>query len=444
MKENTMQNDTSAIREIVGALYRALREQDVPAMRTLCPADITRPHANATVYEHEDTLARLLGYPEAPLLAPSEPDITVSGDAAELQPFRITTLHESRSITLSFRKEDGVWGIASCEIGPEEHVEQGLPGLGAPFVSLTESWAATALGWAQTVLRENPPQGGDPSLRAHAHLMMDQVLHLNSSTGLAALREFVHSTMDRAVEEMQTTEVTEGACIWKLYNHGWVIKTANHCWVHDLYQGPGNAAMTPEHVDAILGMAEAVFCSHWHGDHISIPVIRRALERGIPVHTPQLPDGNTALRENLNNILDFSGVPRSIAIPGPFEEGDIGGLHFRAYPGHQDELPNTVFMVEADGMTTLQTGDQYNEEDYRWLREIGDEGKVDVFLPWMVELDRLVDAVRPRVVIPGHQNELGHLFEHREPYDQAYEKLRKLDGESYVLSWGEMVRIGKK
>ena len=52
-------------------------------------------------------------------------------------------------------------------------------------------------------------------------------------------------------------------------------------------------------------------------------------------------------------------------------------------------------------------------------------------------MDRVVSGVRPALVIPGHENELGHMFEHREPYDQAYEKMRKLECDWRVVTWGE-------
>ena len=311
---------------------------------------------------------------------------------------------------LSFRRGDDGWRVEKCRLEPSGPIEEGLPGLGSEFVRQTEEWAASGLAWARGTLESNPPQGGDRTLRVSAHLMLDQVLHLNSSTSLHAVRDFAHRCAERAIEEMHSESVTEGAIVWKLYNHGWVVKTANHCWAHDFYEGPGGMALSARHVDGVLDAVEALFCSHWHGDHSSIPVIRRALAKGLPVFTAPTPDAakGDMLRENVNNVTDFSGVPRSISVPGPFEEGTVGGIRFRAHPGHQDELPNTIFMVQADGMTIVQTGDQYNEDDYQWLRGIGEHERVDVCLPWMVELNRLVEAVRPRVVIPGHQNELGH------------------------------------
>ena len=75
---------------------------------------------------------------------------------------------------------------------------------------------------------------------------------------------------------------------------------------------------------------------------------------------------------------------------------------------------------------------------------IGDERAVDVLLPnvWTDDLSRMIRGVRPRVLIPGHENELGHNFEHREPYAQAFEKLeQERDVEWHVLALGERVHV---
>jgi len=106
-----------------------------------------------------------------------------------------------------------------------------------------------------------------------------------------------------------------------------------------------------------------------------------------------------------------------------------------------------VYAVTADGMTFLQTGDQSNRDDFAWIDRVKDDRTVDVLLPniWTDDLPRMIRGVRPRVLIPGHENKLGHNFEHREPYAQAFEKLEgERNVEWHVLAWGERVHASAR
>jgi len=328
------------------------------------------------------------------------------------------------------------WSLLRAASCGEVPVERTLDGLGPEYVALLERWSGTALGWIDSVLVANPPDGGDRRMRRTAHLMLDEPLHLVSAPLLQSVRRFRHDRIDRAIEQMRTEQVTEGVTIWKLYNHGWVVRTANHTWVHDFYAGLEPMALTGEQVDAVLGHADALFCSHWHRDHSSQPVIERALELDVPVFvSPSAGGRHRAWTEGETGI--------TVVEPG--DRGEVGGLTYHAYPGHQGQTLNDVFVVTADGITTMQTGDQSNDDDFEaWIDSVDVEYDVDVLLPnvWTTDMNRVLRGVNPRVVIPGHENELGHNFEHREPYAQAYEKLERLETIGWhVMAWGERVHI---
>jgi hypothetical protein len=64
---------------------------------------------------------------------------------------------------------------------------------------------------------------------------------------------------------------------------------------------------------------------------------------------------------------------------------------------------------------------------------------VDVLLPngWANDLHRIVRGVNPELVIPGHENEMGHVVSHREAYSQDYERMFGLHYPFVVMTWGE-------
>ncbi|MDP6124803.1 MAG: MBL fold metallo-hydrolase, partial [Candidatus Latescibacteria bacterium] len=299
-----------------------------------------------------------------------------------------------------------------------------------------------------------PPNLGGSSttargLRQHAMLKLDETMHLIDAPTLAPVKEFFRRNIETAIEQIQREKMSNGATVWKLYNHGFVVKTENHCWAHDLVRGTGEMNMTDEQLGALIGEIDALFCSHWHGDHISSEVAKKALKEDVPVFVAPLPTGDwgEAMVERLGSARDSDGFHiLELGGSGRLATTD-GALMYHAYPGHQGELENCVFAVSADGMTIMQTGDQSNDDDFSWIDTVGDGRAVDVLLPnvWTNDMRRVITGVKPRAVIPGHENELGHSFEHREPYDQAYEKLSALDEahgiDWYVLAWGERMHI---
>jgi len=377
-------------------------------------------------------------------------EIIVDTDTAWVSPVLLRDSYGDFDCIITLLRSGGSWLITDHDylrrVAPELHTV----GLGPEYISLTERWARWNLAWCDSTLRANPPNGGDRRLRRQAHHMLDEPLHLNSAPMLQVVREYHRSRIDAAIAEMRTEIATSGAIIWKLYNHGFVVRTASHTWGHDVYEGPGEMAMRDDQVDAILGEVDALFCSHWHGDHSSSDVIQRALELGVPVMVSSFPDRDYV--RHMKQAIGFGDddtPPPGLTVVAPGSSGDVAGLAYHAYPGHQGDFTNNVFVVEADSMAIMQTGDQSNDDDFAWIDGVGDERRVDVLLPnvWTTDMTRVINGVRPRVVIPGHENEMGHNFEHREPYTQAYERLEGYERSSYqpaawyVLAWGERVHI---
>jgi len=370
---------------------------------------------------------------------------TVDGDAATVGPIMVTDLRMTELKRLVLAKVVDRWRIRAVEHVAYRPIEWGMPGLGEAYARRLDDRAGETLDWIDSVLVANPPGAGDATMRHQAIRSLDEVFHIRSAGLLDSVRAFLRKRVDRALDEMSAGgavagRVESGIGVWQLYNHGWVVETPNHRWAHDVCEGFGNVVMTEAQVDAVLDNVDAMFCSHWHRDHTSPVVLKRAVRKGLPVLvSPIQHEYAGAVLNALGDEAD--AVLEHLTVVDRGSTGEVAGLKYLAMPGHQDDLNNTMFLIEADGQTVLQTGDQWNEDDFAWIADIGDEHEVDLLLSWMVELKLYAEGVRPRVVIPGHENELGHLIEHREPYDQAFEKLRDVECDWHVMAWGERAYV---
>jgi hypothetical protein len=49
----------------------------------------------------------------------------------------------------------------------------------------------------------------------------------------------------------------------------------------------------------------------------------------------------------------------------------------------------------------------------------------------------MIRGMKPQLVITGHENELGHTIDHREPYWLTYERIKPADRPGILMTWGE-------
>jgi hypothetical protein len=84
--------------------------------------------------------------------------------------------------------------------------------------------------------------------------------------------------------------------------------------------------------------------------------------------------------------------------------------------------------------------------DYNWIDNVSENYHVDILLPpcWTNELYRIVKGFNPQLVIPGHENELGHPVDDRVPFWGDVEFLQLTNDELYKsnysviqMIWGE-------
>ncbi len=305
-----------------------------------------------------------------------------------------------------------------------------------------DEWIDRSLQWVDGILAEYPPDVPEHPVRRAALIRLDDILHIESAPSKPLVQQFYRARIKRAVREIQTTRVTNGMRVWKLYNHGFFIRTPSVSFAFDIVPGtqtPG-FAVEREMVERIADQADALLISHMHNDHASQTVVRLFLDRNKPVLAPE---GLWSGQEIAARLI----YPRrsSTAVQEIRVQGGRQTLKVIAYPGHQGApVTNNVHLVTTpEGLTVVQTGDQSGPEgpgsDFDWIAHIGSRNQVDVLMPncWTTDIQRVVRGINPRLIITGHENEMGHTVDHREDYTQTYNHLFGTRYPFIVMGWGE-------
>ena len=300
--------------------------------------------------------------------------------------------------------------------------------------------AKLALDMAGEMLQEFPPRLPEPVERRTALMLLDQVLHDTDAPKRPAVQEFLHARLQRAASEIESARVTAGARIWKLYNHGFVVRTPTVTISFDLVRAHSaraeGFAVSDEVLQRIVRQCDALFISHRHRDHADQDVAEMFLSEAKPVVAP--PEVWTGQPVHAK-VTHLNREPHTLQ-PLPVQNGKHR-LMAAVYPGHQGAtIQNNVPLVfTPEGMSFAQTGDQSNEEDFSWIDEVGKRHRVDVLMPncWTTDIVRMARGFDPELILTGHENEMGHTIDHREPYWLTYSRLQKSTFPLLVLTWGE-------
>ena len=77
-------------------------------------------------------------------------------------------------------------------------------------------------------------------------------------------------------------------------------------------------------------------------------------------------------------------------------------------------------------------------DDFAWIDGVGNNHKVDVLIPncWTTDPKRSAEGYNPKLIIPAHENELGHSIDHREAYALNYSRWN-VPYPTLFMTWGE-------
>jgi L-ascorbate metabolism protein UlaG (beta-lactamase superfamily) len=271
------------------------------------------------------------------------------------------------------------------------------------------------------------PQTGDLTVREKCFGSIDDLIMgtfppLNPDIG-----PFYTFMMQKALLEIENEVVTEGATIWQIYNHGFVVKTPSVIFGCDLFD-----FYFTEIFLELANILDAYFISHEHGDHQSMQLINAMKALGKPVVGPR----------------EFSAVSIKMN-PGSTWIG--AGMTVTAHDGLHGDMPLRQFeIITPEGFKFLHTGDNQTSETLppvtdidvlllnAWINESGT-------VPSTVGVRIAVNKMKPKVTLPGHIMELGHLWTSILPTTYR-EAIASDDGtlvsEYYILGWGERYHYG--
>ncbi|MCL4691300.1 MAG: MBL fold metallo-hydrolase [Candidatus Hydrogenedentes bacterium] len=343
------------------------------------------------------------------------------------------------------------------------------PNLDANDNAYMDRQAEALLHEVDATLTRVPPQIPEPNERKLALYLLDAVLHDVHAPNRAPVQSFYPTRLKRLADELEQRTPDEGAIIWKLYNHGFIIRTASVTLGFDLHRGVQRfrvvepAAEGRRYVDSpgfpmpddvmnrIASECDVLFISHRHADHADPSFAQAFIDRGKPVVAPEEVFKDEPIHAEITHLERVAHEMQQLPIKDGAEE-----LNLVVYPGQQYQdngIPNNVVLVfTPEGMSFAHNGDQINDpypeyqEDYKWIDRVHEHHKVDVVMSncWMNDHMRFTRGFDPQLVLLGHQNELGHQIWDRVPYwgDSEYLHLtlpQLLDSEYPVLvmTWGE-------
>lgn len=302
------------------------------------------------------------------------------------------------------------------------------------------NWQAqNLLEMVEEIAERFPPNEQEPIARYMAMLMLDAVFHDVKAPERPAVQEFFHRRMELAVKEMENTRVNEGAIIWKMYDMGFVVRTNTVTVGFDLIRGRFVGAegfpIEDSLMTRIIEQCDAHFISHQHGDHADPWVVRTFIDQGKPVVAPPDLWPDDPVFEAITHLERRAHSVQSLTIQSGKRE-----LKVVIYPGHQGAavLNNVVLVMSPEGLSFCQTGDQSNDEDFIWIDRVGENYWIDVLLPncWGRNPPRQAKGFNPELIIPGHENELGHSIDHREAYALDYSRWQ-VPYPKVIMTWGE-------
>lgn len=282
------------------------------------------------------------------------------------------------------------------------------------------------------ILRLHRPQWPEPPARRLALLAVDEVVHYSQVPRYSpATADFARRRLEAALYDMENSApVRRGALIWKLYNHGFVVRTSSVSFAFDLTRSWWGMSVDDPTFNTlamrIIDQCDALFVSHDHGDHSDDWVIQAFESRGKPVIGPW--------------GLDADGrTHHRVELP------DNRHLYVVMYPGYQSDLICSVPIVfTPEGMSFAHTGDLWQSNStpttmWDWIDHVGECHEVDVLFVncWVMQLPRVVRGFDPVLVITGHEDEVGHEINKRKPFFMSYDRVQDIEYPSVLMMWGE-------
>jgi L-ascorbate metabolism protein UlaG (beta-lactamase superfamily) len=300
--------------------------------------------------------------------------------------------------------------------------------------TLLSRQAASMFDLIDHSLREYPPEIGQPIVRKLALYNLDALFHETRYDQSPELLQFMAKRITEALADL-SQPLDDGIKIYKLYNHGFVVRTATVTVAFDLYRGKGLIADSL--MQAIVDKCDILFITHLHKDHADNQVAEMFKKSKKQIWIPSNLWEDYA---HVQHIRSEKITERKIKVKNSF-------LNVTIIPGHQGELMNNIYEITTpEGFNVIHTGDQHCENDMGWISQIYKQIPApDVLIVncWTKHFSDFVNGFNPKLVITGHENELGHTIDHREPYWFSFQKLEQINKPYVLMTWGENYKFSR-
>jgi len=272
-------------------------------------------------------------------------------------------------------------------------------------------------------LMDQRPQSGDFISRQIAIMNIDTLIRGTYPPLHPETSGFLVTMIRKAILEIKNEIVTEGATVWQIYNHGFVVKTPTVCFGFDLRD-----YFEFEEFLELADLLDVLFVSHEHKDHYSKKLVNKINSMDQPVVGP------SEMSPTLINL--------------PMHAGDctmVSGLNVIAHYGAHKVPVRQFEVITPEGIKLLHTGDNHSISTIPTIEEV-DILMLNSWIEWggggHINPDRVkaaIDKVNPKVTFPAHISELGHLRNGNPPHwsDVFLLDDSDVDGKFVALTWGE-------
>lgn len=282
-----------------------------------------------------------------------------------------------------------------------------------------DEWLDHSLQWVNYILQAYPPALEEFPARRAALIRLDDILHIESASRKALITKFYTERLATAIAEIERTKVTEGMRIWKLYNHGFLVRTPTVSLTFDIVPG---VVRIPEFsipdalLERLVAQSYATFISHLHNDHANQQVARMFLSHHKPVIAPK---GVVERRAGPRFQADVSEAEHghSSCHRGAGRQADVASDRISGTPGPRSDRERTPSHYSR-GLRCSAS---------KLLGQCA---------------GRTIRGVNPELAITGHENEMGHTDDHREDYTQTYNHLFEVRYPFVVMAWGRVITTG--
>ena len=337
----------------------------------------------------------------------------------------------------------------------------------------TAEWMRAAIKRGSELLKASEGADFDDKNRERGLRIIDYPLHLDnydrersSAEDKKAFNEVVHeycvSARERVFSEVAAAKIPKGSLrLWRIYNMGYIIKGPKHTVAIDITARPELYTIGDKYLikdtntviwcksdwKRLADLADMIFVTHPHGDHYNRDGIEAFIAAKKPVVVPcdlvayatnrpakKGPDGKYVVEKEI-----LTTAPCCVKLTEDhLEPVDVGGVKVRNFLGNQGvNVPCNVYLIDIDGVLVADNGDNYDMDKERMLSKCP-PADVIIASTWN-NVQGMVNCCAgapgfdraKSVLLPSHENELGHSVDHRESYREMYTSKDRLGNREF-------------